>query len=106
MWNALSHSTEHAILCVPGPDVFNKSVRGDSISEKDGMKVRKKFTIPKNKRRCFTVSGVDHSTTADTLDSVGDQPSVEILFRWIIRLCTYEQIITVPHASPYSNVIV
>ena len=57
MLNAVSHSTDHAILRVPGPDAFNKSVRGAAISEKDGIKVRKKFAIPKNERRCFTVSG-------------------------------------------------
>jgi len=79
MLNAVSHSTDHAILRVPGPDAFNKSVRGAAISEKDGIKVRKKFAIPKNERRCFTVSGAGQSTTADTLDSVGDQPSAEIL---------------------------
>ena len=71
MLNAVSHSTNHAILHVPGPDVFNKSVRGAAISDKDGMKVRKKFAIPKNERRCFTVSGAGHSTTADNLGLSG-----------------------------------
>jgi len=79
MLNAVSHSTDHVILRVSEPDAFNKSVRGAAISEKDGMKVRKKCAIPKNERRCFTVSGAGHSTTADTLDSVGDQTSAEIL---------------------------
>jgi len=78
MLNAVSHSTDHAILRAPGPDAFNKSVRGAAISEKDGMKVRKKFAIPQSERRCFTVSGAGHSTTADTLDLVGEQPSAKI----------------------------
>jgi len=76
---AVSHSTDHAILRVPGLVALSKSVRGAAISGKDGMKSRKKFAMPKNGHRCFTVSGAGHSTTAATLDSVGDQPSAEIL---------------------------
>jgi len=75
MLKDVSHSTDHAILHVPAPEAFSKSVRGVAISEKDGMKVRKKFAIPKNECRCFPVSGAGHSTTAASLDSVGDQSS-------------------------------
>ena len=41
------------------------------------MKVRKKFAIPKNERKCLTVSGAGHSTMAATFDSVGAQPSTD-----------------------------
>jgi len=79
MWKDVSQSTDHANQRVPGPDALIKSVSGAAISENDGMKVQKKFAIPKNERRCLTVSGAGHSTNAATLDSVGALPAAEIL---------------------------
>jgi len=52
---------------------------GATIPEKDGIKVREKFAVPTKERRCFTVSGAGHSTTAVTLDSMGTHPCAEIV---------------------------
>ena len=57
MLKAVSHATDHAILRLPGPEALSKSVMGAVISGKDGMKVRKKFAIPKNERTCFHCLG-------------------------------------------------
>jgi len=42
------------------------------------MNKRKKSAIPRNERRCFTVSGAGQSKTADNLDSVGDHPCGDV----------------------------
>jgi len=47
------------------------------MSEYRGMNVREKFAIPKNERKCLTVSGAGHSTMAATFDAVGAQPSLD-----------------------------
>jgi len=67
------HSTDHvkAFLLV---EFLGKSVRGAAISEKRGMKDLKKLAMPKNERKCLTVSGAGHSTTVAILDSVDAQP--------------------------------
>ena len=48
-----------------------------SESEYRGMNVRKIFAIPKNERKCLTVSGAGHFTMTATFDSVGAQPSAD-----------------------------
>ena len=54
-------------------------MRGAAISEKRGMKDLEKLAIPRNERKCLTVSGAGHSTTVAMLDSVGAQPLADIL---------------------------
>ena len=76
---AVSHSIDQCIVRAWDPESFSKSVKGATISEKHGMKDRKKFAIPKKERNCFTVLGAGHSTTAAILHSVGAHLSPDTL---------------------------
>ena len=68
---------DHCRVWRPPLVSLSSSVSGADMSEYRGMKVRKKFAIPKNERECLTVSGAGHFTMTATFDSVGAQLSAD-----------------------------
>jgi len=69
------------------------------------MRDLKKLAMPKNKRKCLTVSGAGHSTTVAILDSVGAQPLAHVLNpKNVIRLREDQNAVCIDAAEPWNDV--